>query len=166
MSNVPRELGSFSCSTDTMVSANLPWHILDIFSPSFCRCFFNHARLQPKLSMFCRHYAKFQEYTSSTVESSFLYRYHCYHLSSIFERKKDKIACPWVFFHKVSRNFCEPLSIFQPFIFLRSFPRCLAPINGWSCAGYRYEWAYRCLGVARASVHKIRSFRKELWLIR
>ena len=64
MSNVPRELGSFSCSTDTMVSANLPWHILDIFLPSFCRCFFNHARLQPKLSMFCRHYAKFQEYTS------------------------------------------------------------------------------------------------------
>ena len=105
-----------------MVSANFPWHILDIFLHSFCRCFFKHTRLQPKLSMFCRHHAKFQKYPSSTLEFSFLYRYHCYHLSSIFEKKKDKVACPWVFFHNVLEKFAKLWAFFSHLNFWILFP--------------------------------------------
>ena len=72
--------------------------------------------------MFCRHHAKFQKYPSSTLEFSFLYRYHCYHLSSIFEKKKDKVACPWVFFHNVLEKFAKLWAFLSHLNFWILFP--------------------------------------------
>ena len=56
-------------------------------------------------------------------------------------------------FTKYLEIFANLWASFSHLYFCVLFPNVSLLFKGWSCAGCRYEWAHRCLGVARALVY-------------